>query len=156
MSSTIRTVASRGTPTTVPGGRAAGTALVFALTVLTAGSLRPQTLAAADGTGRRPGITITNTVPEFTLTLPDRYVSVKRIGDALYTKDQTAGALVGVYGLGHTIEQGGERTPQIQAPDARLIPATWKSFPVNVTAWHTTAKNGAISAARWVQIPLQQ
>jgi hypothetical protein len=133
--------------------------LVFALTVLTAGSLRPQTLAAADGTGRRPGITITNTVPEFTLTLPDRYVSVKRIGDALYTfstKDQTAGALVGVYGLGHTIEQGGERTPQIQAPDARLIPATWKSFPVNVTAWHTTAKNGAISAARWVQIPLQQ
>jgi len=139
--------------------RAAGTALVFALTVLSAGSLRPQTLAAADGTSRRAGITVTSTVPEFTLTLPDRYVSVKRIGDALYTfgtKDQTAGSVVGVYGLGHTIEQGGERPPQIQAPDARLIPATWKSLPVNVSAWHATAKNGAISAARWVQIPLQQ
>src|SRR5580704_1340974 len=159
MSSTIRPVASRGTPTAVPGARAAGTALAFALTVLSAGSLRPQTLAAADGTSRRPGITVTNAVPEFTLTLPDRYVSVKRIGDALYTfgtKDQTAGSVVGVYGLGHTIEQGSEGPPQIQAPDARLIPTTWKSLPVNVSAWHTKAKNGAVSAARWVQIPLQQ
>src|ERR1700722_2894301 len=152
MSRSIRTAASGGTPTTVPRTRVAGTALVFALTLLSAGSLRPQTLAAADGTSRRPGITVTNAVPEFTLTLSDRYVSVKPIGDALCTfgtTDQTAGAVVGVYGLGHTIEQGGERTPQIQAPDARLIPATWKSFPVNVNAWHTTAKNGAISAARW-------
>jgi hypothetical protein len=133
--------------------------LVFALTVLTAGGLLPSAFATGDGTSRRPGITVTNTVPEFTLTLPDRYASVKHLGDALYTfgiKDQAAGSVVGVYRLGHTIEQGAERPPQIQAADARLIPATWKSFSVDVTAWHTTAKNGAISAARWVQIPLQQ
>jgi hypothetical protein len=133
--------------------------LVFVLTVLTAGGLLSPAFAMADGKGPRPGITVTSTVPEFTLTLPDRYASVKRIGDALYTfgtKDQTAGAVIGVYGVGHTIEQGSEAPPQIQAPDARLIPATWKSLPVNVSAWHTTAKNGATSAARWVQIPLQQ
>jgi hypothetical protein len=159
MSRSIRTAASGGTPTTVPRTRAAGTALVFALTVLSAGSLRTQTLAAADGTSRRPGITVTNAVPEFTLTLPDRYASVKQTGDALYTfgtTDQAAGSVVGVYRLGHTIEQGADVRPQVQAPDARMISATWKLFPVDVHAWHTTAKNGAISAARWVQIPLQQ
>src|SRR5580700_8194576 len=103
MSSTIRTVASRRTPTAVPGTRAAGTALVFVLTVLTAGGLLSPAFAMADGKGPRPGITVTSTVPEFTLTLPDRYASVKRIGDALYTfgtKDQTAGAVIGVYGVG--------------------------------------------------------
>jgi hypothetical protein len=113
----------------------------------------------ADEAIRRPGITVTNTVPEFTLTLPDRYVQVKSTGDALYTfgtKDQTAGALVGVYPFGRTIEPGTAGRPQIQESDVRQIPALWKTFPVEVTAWHTTTKDGTGQATRWVAIPLKQ
>jgi hypothetical protein len=109
MSRTIRIVAAQRIAAALPGTRAAVTALVFALTVLTAGNLLPQAFAMADAAGGRLGITVTNTVPEFTLTLPDRYVQVKSTGDALCTfgtKDQTAGALVAVYPLGHTIEPG--------------------------------------------------
>jgi len=158
MSRTKRTTAHQR-PAAVPGTRAAVAALAFALTVFAASNLLPRTLAMADEAVRRPGITVTNTVPEFTLTLPDRYVQVKSIGDALYTfgtKDRTAGALVGVYPLGRIIEPGIVGPPQIQEPDARQIPALWKTFPVEVTAWHTKAKDGTRSAARWVQIPLKQ
>jgi hypothetical protein len=159
MSHTIRLAAAQKRPAAIPAARAAATALVFALTVLAPGNLLPQPFAMADEAGRRPGITVTNTVPEFTLTLPDRYVQLKSTGNALCnfgTKDRTAGALVGVYPLGHTIEPGIVGAPQVQDPDSRQIPATWKTFPINVTAWHPAPKNGTRSAALWAQIPLKQ
>ena len=108
----------------------------------------------------QPGITVKNAVPEFTLTLPDRYVQLKSTGDALWTfgtKDQTAGAMVGIYSLGHTIEPDTAIPPRVPDPGARHIAATWKTFPIDVTAWHPPAqKNGSSSAALWTQIPLQQ
>ena len=123
------------------------------------GNLLPQPFAMADEAGHRPGITVTNTVPEFTLTLPDRYFQLKSTGNALCnfgTKDRTAGALVGVYPLGHTIEPGIVGAPQVQDPDSRQIPATWKTFSINVTAWHPAPRNGTRSAALSAQIPLKQ
>jgi len=159
MSRTISIAGTRGRTADVPRTMGAATALVFALTVLSASNFLPQAFAKADGTARRPGITVTNTVPEFTLTLPDRYMQLKSTGNAVCsfgTKDQTAGALVGVYLLGHTIEPETDGRPQVQTPAARRISATWKAFPIDVTAWHTTAKNGSTLAARWAPIPLQQ
>jgi hypothetical protein len=161
MSRTIRNAALAAQPraAAVPRTKSVATALTFALAVFAVGDLLPRTLAQADEASRLPGITITNKVPEFTLTLPDRYVQLKATGDALYmfgTKDRTTGAIVGVYPVGHTIEPRTVELPVTSEPDARQIPALWKTYPIDVTAWHTKPKDGKTSAVRWVQIPLQQ
>jgi Domain of unknown function (DUF5673) len=40
-------------------------------------------------------------------------------------------------------------------PDARRIDASWKTFTLDMIAWHQTPNNGPKLAARWVQVPLQ-
>jgi hypothetical protein len=132
--------------------------VAFALLALTTGNVLSRAFGGSDGAVRRPGITFTNTDPEFTLTLPDRYLSIKSTGDALCTfgtADQSAGALVAIYRLGRTIEPGSTDISQFKMQDARRIDATWKALPLDVIAWHTMSDKGAKSAARWVQIPLQ-
>jgi len=104
-------------------------------------------------------IKVTNTKPEFTLTLPNRYVALKSTGEALCTfgpTDGTTGALVAVYGLHHTIEPGATDLSAFKQRDVQRVTMTWQSLPVDVIGWHTTAKDGKEMAARWVQIPLVQ
>ncbi|HET6327360.1 MAG TPA: hypothetical protein VFG04_21945 [Planctomycetaceae bacterium] len=137
----------------------AGLFVGCALSVLAASGASSCAFAGPGDAPRRPGITVTNSDPEFTLTLPDRYVSVKSTGDALRTfgtKDRSAGALIAIYKLGHTIEPGETDVSKFNREDARRIEATWKTFPVDMIAWHLTTANGIKSAARWVQLPLQE
>jgi hypothetical protein len=86
-------------------------------------------------------------------------VQLKATGDALYmfgTKDRSTGTIVGVYPVGHTIEPRTVDLPVTREPDVRQIPALWKMHPIEVTAWHTTTKDGTGQATRWVAIPLKQ
>jgi MFS family permease len=115
-------------------------------------------LAEAQHTDPKPGITVTNRDPPFTLSLPPRYVQVKSVGDALCTfrtTDETTGAVVAVYRLGHTVEPGSLDISNFKGADARRIQASWKSRPLDAFAWHTTSKDGMNSAVRWSQIPLE-
>jgi len=116
-------------------------------------------LAETQHTDRKPGITVTNSDPPFTLSLPARYVRVKSVGDALctfQTTDQTTGALVAVYRLGHTVQPGSLAVSNFKDVDARRIEATWKSRQLDAFAWHTTSKDGKKAAVRWTQIPLER
>jgi len=115
--------------------------------------------AKGEGTVRHSEIKVTNTKPEFTLVLPDRYFTLKSTGDALCTfgtTDRSTGALVAVYGLHHTIEPGSTDVSAFKQRDVRRVTMTWQSIPVDVIGWRTTAKDGKEMAARWVQIPLVQ
>jgi len=132
--------------------------LVVIVTLFTAEIGPAPALAETQHTDHKPGITVTNSEPPFTLSLPARYVHVKSVGDALctfQTTDQTTGALVAVYRLGHTVEPGSLDVSNFQAADLRRIPASWKSRALDAFAWHTTSKDGKKSALRWTQIPLE-
>jgi hypothetical protein len=67
-------------------------AFALALTLLTTRVAPSSSFAKADAGDQRPGIVVKNADPEFTLTLPLRYVAIKPTGDALYafgTTDRT-------------------------------------------------------------------
>jgi hypothetical protein len=141
-----------------PGMSTAALILAIVLTLLAADNSQSQAFDQQDQSQRRSGMTITSTRPEFTLTLPDRYTQLKSTGETICTfgtMDRTAGAIISLARLGHTIDPGPTDISKFAVPDPRRIPATWKTFPVDVIAWRTTAKNGTVSAARWVQIPLK-
>lgn len=133
--------------------------LAIGMALLASGDSPRYAAAKAEGPVRRSEIKVTNTKPEFTLTLPDRYLALKSTGEALCTfgtTDRTTGALVAVYGLHHTIEPGATDLSAFKQRDVRRVTMTWQSLTVDVIGWHTTAKDGKEMAARWVQIPLVQ
>lgn len=119
-----------------------------------------QTFANADAKGQQAEILVKNADPEFTLTLPPRYVAIKPTGDAIYafgTADKTTGAVIAVYRLNRTIQPGTTDVSKFTMPDARRIDVPWQTLPLEVIAFHRTPDNGNGSklAGRWVEVPLQ-
>ncbi|HEV8001879.1 MAG TPA: DUF5673 domain-containing protein [Planctomycetaceae bacterium] len=133
-------------------------AFALTLTLLTTRVALSQSFAKADAGDQRPGIVVKNADPEFTLRLPMRYVAIKPTGDALYafgTTDKTTGGAIAIYRLNRTLEPGTLDASKLTLPDARRIDASWKTFTLDMIAWHQTPDNGPMLAARWLQVPLQ-
>jgi hypothetical protein len=115
---------------------------------------------------RPPVRTITNKELDFTLTLPERYLQTKPASDALYLfytfnkpgrNVGLADGTIGVFPLHRTLDESVHLDPlKLNLADARRNEENWKTFRLDVIAWHTTNKEGAKLANRWVQIPLRQ
>src|SRR4051812_20392620 len=106
-----------------PGTRVLA-ALACVLTLLAEGNSSAQVFGKSDAQQNRSVVAFTNADPEFKLTLPEGYTRLKSTGDALCTFARTgrsAGAVVAIYPLAHTIDPGPADISKFKYPDVRRI-----------------------------------